>query len=311
MIKVSVIVPVHNESESIEDLFLRTQRVLDSLGGPWEFIVVDDCSNDDTRERMERIAAGHTEVLLLLLLLQERRMGKSFALARGFAAARGEIAVTLDGDLQDLPEEIPALVAAIEGGLDLVSGWRRHRRDHPVKRFVSFLFNAVVNLFGASNLHDNNCGLKAYRRRVYQRMNIWGGLHRLTPVIARRMGFRIGEVEIRHEPRKYGLSRYHLVRISGAWDLLTVLLCDAECPQPKRDYLRAAWALGTATALCLIVIVALALLNPDLFPFALAPVPLALIGCWSVFQLLKLAREQQALHELTNALIEKDGARAR
>ncbi|RMF56317.1 MAG: glycosyltransferase, partial [Calditrichaeota bacterium] len=153
-----------------------------------------------------------------------RNYGKSAALAQGFKEARGELLVTLDADLQDDPEEIPNLIRKLEEGYDLVSGWKKHRRDRLVKRVTSRIFNRVTCLLTGLKMHDINCGLKCYRREVTDTIKVYGQLHRFLPVLAQWAGFRVGEVVVQHHPRKYGKTKFGVSRFAaGFFDLLTVL----------------------------------------------------------------------------------------
>jgi hypothetical protein len=288
----SIIVPVHNEAATIEELYARCRAVLEARQDAWEFIVVDDGSSDDSGLRAELLAQAQANVKVIR---HRQRLGKSFALASGFAAAKGDVAVTIDGDLQDVPEMMPRLLEKIGEGADLVAGRRVRRQDSALKRVLSYLFNAVLRLLRASPLHDNNCGLKVYRRAVYTRLSLWGGLHRLTPVIARRMGFSVAEVEIDHEPRRHGRSCYSLLRLSAAEDLLAVMLCGADGPQPQRDFSRAAAVCGSFALIA--GISALFLLDIGQTVSALIMMPFVFLGAIVAYRLVLRGRSLQRLVE--------------
>lgn len=219
---VSVLVPVLDEEGTVEELAARVARVLDGLGRSFEILFVDDGSRDAT---VERIRAARQRDARIKLVRLRRNFGKAAALTAGFDRARGRFVVTIDGDLQDDPEEIPRLLEAVEEGeLDLVSGWKKERRDPLTKTLPSRLFNWATRRVAQVDLHDFNCGFKAYRREVLEQVPIYGELHRYIPVLAARRGFRIGELPVRHHPRRSGVSKYGWDRFyKGLLDLLTVL----------------------------------------------------------------------------------------
>jgi glycosyltransferase involved in cell wall biosynthesis len=213
-------VPVHNEERSVALLYDELRSALEPLGTPWETIFVDDGSTDGTFAALTRL---HARTPNTKVVRMRRNFGKSAALASGFAHAQGEIVVTIDGDLQDDPAEIPRLLAKLEEGFDLVSGWKTRRRDPLPRRVMSRIFNAVTGRVSGLRLHDMNCGLKAYRSEVVQGMALYGELHRFIPVLAHYRGFRVAELPVNHRPRTHGSSRYGLERyLRGFLDLLTV-----------------------------------------------------------------------------------------
>src|SRR5690606_5817968 len=207
---------------SVEELAARVAGVLDGLGRSFEIIFVDDGSRDATVERIRAARQRDDRVKLVRL---RRNFGKAAALTAGFDRARGRCVVTIDGDLQDDPDEIPRLLEGVESGnLDLVSGWKKERRDPLSKTLPSRLFNWATRRVAQVDLHDFNCGFKAYRREVLEQVPIYGELHRYIPVLAARRGFRIGELAVRHHPRRSGVSKYGWDRFyKGLLDLLTVL----------------------------------------------------------------------------------------
>jgi glycosyltransferase involved in cell wall biosynthesis len=217
---ISVVVPVHDEERSVALLYEELQAALEPSGEPWEAIFVDDGSLDGSFAALTRLHARTANVRVVRL---RRNFGKSAALAAGFAQARGETVVTIDGDLQDDPSEIPRLLAKLEEGFDLVSGWKARRRDPWRRRVVSRIFNAVTGRVSGLRLHDMNCGLKAYRSEVVRGLPLYGELHRFIPVLAHYRGFRVAELPVNHRPRTHGRSRYGLERyLRGFLDLLTV-----------------------------------------------------------------------------------------
>lgn len=217
---ISVVVPVHNEERTVALLLDEVASTLDGLGRPWEAVFVDDGSTDGTFSALTRLHAQSEHVRVVRL---RRNFGKAAALQAGFAQARGEIVVTMDGDLQDDPAEIPRLLAKLDEGFDLVSGWKTKRRDPITRRIPSKLFNAVAGRISGLRLHDMNCGLKAYRAEVLHGLSIYGELHRFIPVLAHDRGFRVAELPVNHRPREHGRSRYGVERyVRGFLDLLTV-----------------------------------------------------------------------------------------
>ncbi len=217
---ISVVVPVHNEERSIALLHEELQAALDPLGQDWEAVYVDDGSTDESFSALTRLHAREDNVRVVRL---RRNFGKAAALAAGFAQASGELVVTIDGDLQDDPSEIPRLLAKLEEGFDLVSGWKTRRRDPLTRRIPSKLFNWVAGGMSGLRLHDMNCGLKAYRAEVVRSLVLYGELHRFIPVLAHEQGYRVAELPVNHRPREHGRSRYGLERyLRGFLDLLTV-----------------------------------------------------------------------------------------
>jgi glycosyltransferase involved in cell wall biosynthesis len=219
---VSVLVPVLDEAETVEELGSRVAGVLDGLGLSFEIVFVDDGSRDGTAERV-RSAHGRDGRIKLVRL--RRNFGKAAALSAGFEHSHGRIVVTMDGDLQDDPDEIPRLLAMLEtGDLDLVSGWKKERRDPAAKRIPSRLFNWVTRRLAGVELHDFNSGFKVYRREVLDQIAVYGELHRYIPVLASRRGFAVGEATVTHHPRRHGVSKYGWDRFyKGLLDLITVL----------------------------------------------------------------------------------------
>jgi glycosyltransferase involved in cell wall biosynthesis len=217
---ISVVAPAFDEERSVALLFEELQAALDPLGEPWEAIFVDDGSTDGTFAALTRLHAAHDNVRVVRL---RRNFGKSAALAAGFEQAQGEVVVTIDADLQDDPAEIPRLLAKLDEGFDLVSGWKTRRRDPLTRRIPSRIFNRVTGRLSGLRLHDLNCGLKAYRAEVVKGLRIYGELHRFIPVLAHYRGFRVAELPVNHRPREHGRSRYGMERyLRGFLDLLTV-----------------------------------------------------------------------------------------
>jgi glycosyltransferase involved in cell wall biosynthesis len=217
---ISVVVPVHDEEQSVEPLYEELRASLDPLDRPWEAVFVDDGSTDGSLGALTRIHAAAPNVKVVRL---RRNFGKAAALAAGFRHANGDVVVTIDADLQDDPAEIPRLLAKLDEGFDLVSGWKVQRRDPLSRRIPSRIFNAVVGRVSGLRLHDLNCGLKAYRADVVRNLRVYGELHRFLPVLAHDRGYRVAELAVNHRPRGHGKSRYGVERyLRGFLDFLTV-----------------------------------------------------------------------------------------
>ena len=219
----SVVIPLFNEAESLPELVAKVDQVCQSIApDAYEIVAVDDGSTDGSFAVLQQLLEQYPRLRVIRF---RRNYGKSAALAVGFDRARGDVIVTMDADLQDDPEEIPRLLAKLEEGYDLVSGWKKKRYDPWHKTVPSKLFNWVTSLVSGIRLHDFNCGLKAYRKEVAKRLRVYGEMHRYLPAIAHLMGFRVTEIPVRHHPRKYGRSKFGAGRfIKGFLDLLTVVL---------------------------------------------------------------------------------------
>lgn len=229
-VKISIVVPLFNEEESLVELHERLSKAVCSLEKPIEFLFIDDGSTDNS---MQVLSELHNQDPQVRVVQFRRNYGKSAALALGFKEARGEFIVTLDADLQDEPYEIPNLVKKLEEGFDLVSGWKKIRKDPFIKKSTSKLFNLVTRKMTGLGIHDMNCGLKAYRREVTETVNVYGQLHRFLPVLAQWQGFKVGEVVVKHNPRKYGITKFGASRfIAGFFDLVTVLFITRYTKRP-------------------------------------------------------------------------------
>jgi glycosyltransferase involved in cell wall biosynthesis len=217
---ISVVVPLFNEERSLEALYQEIADALEHQRQPFEVIFVDDGSTDGS---MAVLAELHGEATNVVVVHLRRNFGKAAALQAGFLEARGDTVVTIDADLQDDPTEIPQLLAKLDEGFDLVSGWKTRRNDPLPRRLFSRLFNWASALVSGVRLHDVNCGLKAYRAEVLRGMPLYGELHRFIPVLASYRGFRVAEIPVNHRPRQHGRSRYGPERyLRGFFDLLSV-----------------------------------------------------------------------------------------
>jgi len=228
--KLSIVVPLYNERESVEELYGKIVAACEKEGYEFEILFVDDGSTDGSDLVLKGLRERDGRVGLIRFRVNT---GKAAALQAGFDEAAGDYVITMDADLQDEPAEIPALIAALEKGLDMVSGWKKNRRDPLSKRLPSRVFNYVVRFFSGLELHDFNCGLKGYRREVVKSLRLYGELHRYIPVLAKFSGYCVGEIEVTHHPRKYGRSKYGVRRfVAGFLDLLTVILLTRYTSKP-------------------------------------------------------------------------------
>lgn len=229
-IDLSIVIPLYNEEESLRELHAQIRAALQDFSLRYEFIFVDDGSTDGSMSELTRL---HENDRAIRVFQFRKNYGKSAALAQGFSLARGEIIVTMDADLQDDPKEIPQLIEVINSGYDLVSGWKRHRKDPFIKCYTSKIFNWVTCRTTGLTLHDINCGLKAYRREVTESIDVYGQMHRFLPVLAHWQGFKVTESVVKHHPRKYGNSKFGVSRFTaGIFDLITVLFITRYTKRP-------------------------------------------------------------------------------
>ena len=217
----SVVVPLLNEEATLEQLYRELEAALAPAGLDWEVVYVDDGSTDGSHRELVRLHAAHLNVRVVRL---RRNFGKAAALAAGIEVATGEVIVTMDADLQDDPAEIPNLLAKLDEGFDVVSGWKCDRRDPFARRFVSRIYNGVTRAATGVKLHDMNCGLKAYRAEVFDHVQLYGERHRFVPVLAHHLGFSVTELPVNHRPRTNGHSRFGIERyLRAPFDLLTIV----------------------------------------------------------------------------------------
>ncbi len=234
--RISVVVPVHNEEDNVEDL---TRRLREALPDSYEIIFIDDRSSDSTWARLQALRPQGG----VRLIRFRKQFGKTAALMAGFAGSRGQIVFTMDGDLQDDPAEIPRFLAKLDEGYDLVTGWKKTRHDPLTKVVASRIFNAVVRLTTGVALHDVNCGFKVFRAEVVRSLRIYGEQHRFIPVLAAARGFRVGEIDVQHHRRRHGRSKYGFSRLfKGFFDLVTVLLLTRFVERPSHAFGFAAMA---------------------------------------------------------------------
>jgi glycosyltransferase involved in cell wall biosynthesis len=217
----SIVVPLYNEEKSLPELYAAIKRVVQQRGIRHEILFVDDGSTDGSLAVIEEMQKKDAAVTVVSF---RRNSGKSAALQAGFDRCQGDVVITMDADLQDDPNEIPNLMAKLEEGYDLVSGWKKVRHDPISKTIPSRLWNLVVACMSGIRLHDFNCGLKAYRKEVVKDLHVYGEMHRFLPVMAKWSGFRVTEIVVKHHPRKYGKTKFGVSRfLSGILDLTTVM----------------------------------------------------------------------------------------
>ena len=270
--EISVVIPVRNEEGTVEALARRLQEALPE---EHEILFVDDGSSDSTWNRLEQLHEPNRVRLVKL----RAPSGKSAALMAGFARTRAPIVFTMDGDLQDDPDEIPKFLAKMEEGYDLVSGWKRVRRDPWHKVLPSRVFNAVMRRATGLRLHDMNCGFKCYRGELARSLLIYGDQHRFIPVFAVHRGFRVAEVEVRHHPRRHGRSKYGVSRLAkGFLDLGTVLLRTRYRSRPAHFFGGVALACALAAGILAIPSLARLIPRPAALPALLAAGAFATTG---------------------------------
>ncbi|MDI6779678.1 MAG: glycosyltransferase family 2 protein [Bacteroidota bacterium] len=227
---ISVVIPLYNERDSLKELYDKLHNTLISMNSKYEIVFVDDGSTDDSARVLKEIRQKDNRVKVIIF---RRNYGKSAALSAGFEHAKGDIIITMDADLQDDPAEIPNLTNALLKGVDLVSGWKKKRRDPITKTIPSRFFNFVTSLFTGIKIHDFNCGLKAYKKDVVKEINIYGELHRYIPALAHWKGFSVGEIPVQHNPRKYGKTKFGFGRFwKGFLDLITMLFTTRYLQRP-------------------------------------------------------------------------------
>lgn len=219
---ISIIVPLLNEEESLRELFTLIDETMRRINKPYEIVFVDDGSTDKSFEVLTALHNEHPNIVKAIRF--RRNFGKSAALSAGFKEAQGEFIITMDADLQDDPNEIPSLIEALGDSYDLVSGWKKKRRDSIIFTLPSQIANTITSKMTGLRIHDLNCGLKVYRKIVTKELKIYGDLYRYIPILAHQAGFRVGEKIVQHHPRKYGHSKYTVGKFyRGFLDLLTIL----------------------------------------------------------------------------------------
>lgn len=219
--KLSVVIPLLNEEESLAPLYSELKKVVDQIDIDYELIFIDDGSTDKSLQKLKDLNRKDRNVRFISF---RKNYGKSAALNVGFKKVKGDAVVTMDADLQDDPAEIPNLLKKLNEGFDMVSGWKKVRFDPFIKKHSSKFFNYTTRVLSGIKIHDFNCGLKAYRKEVVKNINVYGELHRYIPVLAKNKGFSVSEIPVKHHPRRYGKTKFGISRFfKGFVDLLTVL----------------------------------------------------------------------------------------
>jgi len=220
-VDISIVVPVFNEQDNVEAVYSAISSALQAMGCSYEIVMVDDGSSDKSYSVLARLASCDTALKVIRF---RRNFGQTAAMSAGFDYAKGEIIIPMDGDLQNDPADIPRLVAKIHEGYDVVSGWRRDRKDTFISRKIpSMIANSLISRQTGVHLHDYGCTLKAYRREVLDGINLYGGMHRFVPALASQFGARVTEIPVNHFPRLHGVSKYGISRtLRVILDLLTV-----------------------------------------------------------------------------------------
>lgn len=228
--KISIVVPLLNEEESIFPLINEIRKVFKTMDVWYEIILVDDGSTDKSLSTIKELSRTDKRIKFISF---RKNYGKSAALQMGFKQAAGEVVITMDSDLQDDPNEIPALLKKLDEGFDLVSGWKKIRQDPFIKKISSKFFNFATRIFSGIKIHDFNCGLKAYRKSVTESLNVYGELHRYMPVLAHWQGYSIAEIPVKHHPRRYGKTKFGISRFfKGFIDLITVVFTTRYIKRP-------------------------------------------------------------------------------
>jgi glycosyltransferase involved in cell wall biosynthesis len=254
-VDISVVVPVYNEEESLAPLYAEVRAALDRPDGPrpdWELVLVDDRSTDRSLEIMLGLREGDRRVRVVRF---RRNAGQTAAMAAGFDRARGRVVVTMDGDLQNDPADIPAMVARLDEGYDIVAGWRRKRHDGLFLRLVpSWIANRLIAVVTGTRIHDTGCTLKAFRRQVVKNLPIYAEQHRFLPAMSRSTGARVVEVEVNHRPRRYGHSKYGLGRAFRVFlDLFVIKMISQFAHRPLHYFGLFALPFAAFSLVCLLL----------------------------------------------------------
>ena len=247
---VSVVVPVYNEVDNVTPLSRTIKNVFSEMDASFEIIFVDDGSSDGTVEALKKVKAEIPEMQVVIF---RNNFGQSAALAAGFERARGNVIITMDGDLQNDPRDIPNILQKLEEGYDMVSGWRKIRHDtFLIRRIPSMIANRLICKVTGTKLHDTGCALKAYRREIIKRINLYGELHRFIPALSKMEGAEIAELVVRHHPRRFGKSKYNLTRTFRVMlDLMTLNMFMKYLQNPVRYFGALGLVLGVFGVICM------------------------------------------------------------
>lgn len=207
MLKFSIVIPIYNEEDSIRNLYFSLKEAMETIGGPYEIIFVNDGSKDNSQDMLDNIEAKPSGLIIVSL---NKRSGQSSAMQAGFDIARGEFIITMDGDLQNDPKDIPKLIDAINEGYDIVCGWRKNRKDPYAKLFASRIARAIRRAIFNERVHDPGCTLRILKRDILQNVYLFKGAHRFFTLIMLKLGYKLGEIEVEHHPRRFGRSKYNI-----------------------------------------------------------------------------------------------------
>lgn len=312
-VDVTVVVPVRNEVDTVTELVDQVGNVLRSASKSYEILFVDDGSNDLT---WQKISGLHGATKTVRGIRFRRNFGKSAALMAGFAAARGDIIITMDGDLQDDPQEIPRFLETLAQGYDLVNGWKKTRHDPIHKTLPSRVINWLSGTLTGAKVHDMNCGFKAYRRETAQDLDLYGDLYRFIPAFAVSRGWKLTEIPVQHHPRKFGQSKYGFRRfITGWFDLLTVTFLTAYRTRPSHFFGVVGLGMLGAGSVIDLYLVGLRLITGSIqfkYPMLIFGTTLILVGIQLTLfgllaELIAAHRDRRNLYEVAEALEYGDG----
>ncbi|WP_027185272.1 glycosyltransferase family 2 protein [Desulfovibrio inopinatus] len=300
--KLSIIIPLYNEEDNIEPLYEKLESVLGEIGHEYEIILINDGSEDDTKRRIDAVACRDTRVKVVHL---RRNFGQTAAMMAGIDTAEGDILIPMDGDLQNDPADIPELLTKLAEGYDVCSGWRKDRKDNPLKRnFPSKVANWLISKISGVHLHDYGCSLKAYKKEIIKGVKLYGEMHRFIPIYACWQGAKVTEVGVRHHPRIHGQSKYGIERtIKVILDLMVVKFLDKYAHKPM--YLFGGFGLVNIFVSFLFFMMMLGYKFFDNKSFIETPLPLAvvlffLMGFMSIFMGLIAEILMRTYHESQN-----------
>jgi len=304
VIDLSVVVPIYNERESIGKLYEKLEKILPGLNLKYEVLLIDDGSMDDTYSQLLKI---HRKNKLFKIIRFRKNFGQTAAMNAGFDYANGKVIITLDADLQNDPRDIPVLLRKLNEGYDIVSGWRKNRKDKAIRRFPSTVANKIISKLTGVHLHDYGCTLKAYRKEVIDNINLYGEMHRYIPAIASWMGVRVAEVPVIHHGRKYGKSKYGISRtMKVILDIITVKFLLSYSQSPIQVF----GLLGLFSAAAGVFITAYLIVMRIFFNQSLSDRPLFILSIFMVFigvQLITMGLLAEVLmrvyHEVQNKSI--------
>ncbi len=274
----SIVIPVYNERESVEHLYSNLNRALSKLKLKVEVILIDDGSTDGTYDELKKIHKKNNSYKIIRF---RRNFGQTSAMSAGFDHASGDIIVTLDADLQNDPEDIPAILAKMDEGYDIVSGWRKDRKDKAVSRkFPSIVANKIISKLTGVRLHDYGCTLKAYKKEVIDNIDLYGEMHRYIPAVASRIGVKVTEIPVMHHSRKFGKSKYGISRtIRVVLDIITIKFLLSYSQRPIQIFGLLGLFSGTAGFIITLYLVIMRIF----FDMGLADRPLFILSIFMIF----------------------------